>query len=146
MSAVTIQVSKTMAHSPTRVWALLSDFGNLSWMAAADMKFTLSTSGEGANMTRHLDVDGVGRIDERLELLEPASMRLGYAIPKSQAMPFDDYHAVIQLSATGDGGSRIDWEVRFDTQEMPAADAEQLIGAAYAAHGGWIDAALSAGS
>ncbi len=142
MTAVKVKASKTMSHAPDQVWNLLSDFGNLSWMMDSGMKFTLSTSGEGVNMTRHVDVDGIGRIDEQLELLDAASMRLGYTIAKNKVLPFDDYHVVIQLSAS-DGGTRIDWDVRFDTQEMAAADAEQLIGGTYAAHGDWIEAALS---
>ncbi len=147
MNTVNARASVSMAHSPTRVWGLLSDFGNLSWMAASGMKFTVSTSGEGANMTRHLDVDGVGRIDERLELLEPDAMRLAYTARTStggKMMP-DNYHVAIQLSAIGDG-SRVDWEVRFETQYADLAAAEKMATDSYAAHGRWIDAALLAGS
>ena len=144
MTAVKVHASKEMSHSVDRVWALISDFGNLSWMSAGGMEFKMTTTGSGLGMVRHIDVPGIIKIDERLDLLDESMRRLGYTIPKNTVLPFDDYRVIIALSETDSGGTRVDWNVRFDSAEMDAGEAEKMIGETYAQHGDWIDAALSA--
>ena len=145
MSAVTVHVSKEIPHPIERVWALLGDFGDLSWLAkGGGMEFAVTTTGEDLGMVRHIDVPGIAKIDERLELLDESARRLGYTIAKNDVFPFDDYHVVVELSEAG-SGTRIDWNARFDSAGMDAGEARKMIGDTYAEHGDWIDATLSTG-
>jgi hypothetical protein len=51
------------------------------------------------------------RVREEVEVWEPPS-RFGYTL--LSGLPLRDYHSVVTLSESGDGGTTVNWQSRFD--------------------------------
>ena len=60
---INVHVSRTINHAPAVAWALLADYGNMSWTGAP--KFEVE--GEGPGMIRRVIMDGLDPIEEVLE-------------------------------------------------------------------------------
>ena len=98
---VELTVIRNISASVDAVWAVLDDYGNLSWIPGAD---NVEVIGEGVGMTRRLHMPGLDSpIDETLTAKDIAAKTFSYTIPKNAVIPFDDYNATV--SVTGDTGS-----------------------------------------
>jgi hypothetical protein len=70
-----VTVKQKMGHPAEKVWALVADFGDISWMPAGT---PAEIEGEGPGMARIIG----GAIREQLESIDPASRTLVYTIPE----------------------------------------------------------------
>ena len=125
---VDLVVVKQIEASADAVWALLGNFGDMSWVPGAD---NVELIGEGVGMTRRINIPGLDSpIDEILSAKDDAAMTFSYTIPKNAVIPFDDYTASVSVTSEG-AGTRVDWACSFDEGEMPAEDAKNMISGSY---------------
>ncbi len=105
------------------VWAVMEKFGDLSWAAGID---EVVTKGEGLDMVREVRLTGkTGWIVERLVLLDPNEMRIGYVIDNDGMEGFSEYSAEAQVLSEGDG-SIISWvcDAKVDESERDQRKAQ----------------------
>ena len=82
-----------------RVWALVADFGDISWMPAGT---PVELEGSGPGMTRLIGA-GDHKIREQLESLDDASRSLVYAISEGIPFPVTGYRATMKVAESGGG-------------------------------------------
>ncbi len=129
MTNINITVERDIAADIETVWAILENFGDLSWIPGAD---NVEVIGEGIGMMRRILMPDLPPIEETLQSLNAKEKTLSYTIPMNEIIPFDRYTADVTLSTTGTNITHVDWHCSFDTGEMPEADARALIEGNYA--------------
>ena len=93
-------------------WGVFSDFAAFAeWNA---MPVQLQIAGSGVGMTRTMDIEGIGRISERLDELDEDNMQLAYTLVEGTPLGMVEYHAEVALSAAGDARTLIKWHGEFD--------------------------------
>lgn len=98
------------------VWEVLKDFGGfLKWGGGG--QGTIEVEGEGVGMMRTLNIPGLGLIQERVEVLDPATKTLSYRLVGGQPLGMAEYLAVVRLNESGDGACRIAWHGEFEGAE-----------------------------
>ena len=129
---IDVTVTRKIAADINKVWSILENFGDLSWIPGAD---NVEVSGQGVGMTRHIIMPGIPPINETLESLDAKNKTLSYSIPKNEIIPFDNYVADVSLTVIGgnaDGNAdknatHVNWHCSFDAGDMPEADARAAI-------------------
>ncbi|MBK6286094.1 MAG: SRPBCC family protein [Gammaproteobacteria bacterium] len=139
MSEMKVDVERDMAHPAAKVWAVLANFGDLSWAPGTERVEVL---GDGIGMTRRIYMPGMDPIDEVLEALDNEACQLRYSIPRGLPMPLDDYQATVRVEALPGGGSRIHWSARAQPRGIDAATASGLMHGSYAQMLDWLDTHL----
>ena len=137
-----ITVTKEIAAPAAKVWALLADFGNVSWIPMAG---DVAVDGSGPGMRRHIHGGGSGPIVERLVSVEPDERTLCYSIDENNPLPVHRYEATVRVSPVGDGRTAIAWDVSFE----PSGDegqAASAIGAIYEVMATWLETAAKGAS
>lgn len=106
------KVEKTIVikAEPAKVWAIVKDFGNMSWHPAiANTK----TEKKGEETFRTLTLKSGGDIYEKLRSADDAAMKMKYEIVSGVA-PVADYNAFMTVTAgPGAGESTVTWVGRF---------------------------------
>lgn len=128
MSEMKVDVEREMAHPAAKVWAVLANFGDLSWVPGAERVEVL---GDGIGMTRRIYMPGMDPIDEVLDTLDNEACRFQYSIPRGMPMPLDDYQATVRVEALASGGSRIYWSARAQARGIDAATASGILQGSY---------------
>ncbi|MBQ0795326.1 SRPBCC family protein [Zhongshania sp.] len=118
-----------------RVWALLEDFGDISWAPGIDK---IELIGSGIGMTRRLHIKGIDPIDEVLTAQDASTMSFAYDIPRGVPMPVTNYSANAKVTALDDGRCQIDWYGRAEPQGVSDSDAVAMINGAYEMLLQWI--------
>jgi hypothetical protein len=137
-----ITVTKEIAAPAAKVWALLADFGNVSWIPlAADV----AVDGSGPGMRRHIRGGGSDRIIERLVSIEPGEHTLCYSIDENNPLPVHRYEATVHVSPKGDGRTVIQWDVSFEPSH-DEGEAASAIGAIYDMMATWLETAAKGAS
>jgi carbon monoxide dehydrogenase subunit G len=120
-----VSQSVTIAASPDKVWAIIKNFGDLTWHPA--VKASPATDGENVGSVRTLDLGGP-KLVERLTAKSDAMMSYSYAITDDPAnvkvVPVTDYQSTIKVTKSGKG-SKVTWSGHFhraDPSAKPAAD------------------------
>lgn len=116
-------VTRELNVGVDKVWAVLGDFGNLSWVEGPDK---VESIGEGPGHIRRLFMTGLDPFDEILEAIDHAARSLTYIIPKNDVIPFDNYRSTVSVSGD-DNSCTINWTCEMDEGDMPEADAEKFI-------------------
>ena len=132
-----ITVTKEVAAPAANVWALLADFGNVSWIPMAR---SVVVDGSGLGMRRHIHGGGSAAIVERLVAIEPGESTLRYSIDENNPLPVHRYEATVRVSPAGDGRTAIQWDVSFE----PSGDEAEAAGAIEAIYGvmaTWLETA-----
>jgi len=108
-----------------KVWAIIKDFGNMSWLPAVGN--TTSEGGNKKGATRVLTLKDGGSITEELKKYDEAKMSYAYKITdmstaqtithagveeKVPALPVDNYSASIEVEAKGDA-SVVSWTAGY---------------------------------
>lgn len=132
---IDVKVSRNYDVPAARVWALLADFGNISWAPGMDK---VQVVGSGVGMVRRIDM-GDFVVEEKLESLDHNAMRFSYTIPK-MPMPLTDYRAGGQVVATGANSCRVDWFCTATPEGMSAEEATATVEGLYGQLLGWIQA------
>jgi hypothetical protein len=125
-----IEFQRDMDFPAARVWALLEDFGNMSW--APGVK-NVEIIGAGIGMTRRLHMDGMDPIDEVLETQDPATMSFSYSIPRGIPLPVTDYLAGARIESTGGNTCRVHWHGSCTPTDpsMSGEDLEAMLHSTY---------------
>ncbi len=125
---VELTVTRKLNANADKVWAILGDFGNLSWVPGPDK---VEVIGSGAGMIRRLYISGMDPFDEVLQSLHAQQKTFTYSIPKNAVIPFDNYVADVTVSAAADSTSQVTWHCTFDNGDMPEADAKSMLEGSY---------------
>jgi hypothetical protein len=122
-----VHVTGELGASVDETWKLVSDFGGL----LESMGVPVELSGpEGIGQERKISM-GPEPTVERLEELDNDAHRLVYSI-QSGPLPVDNYLATMQLSAIGEGRTKLDWSSTFDPAEgFAEADAVNIVSGIY---------------
>ena len=116
MNQVTYE--QNLAVAADKAWQVLADFGGfLKWAGSGSVE----TEGEGQGMIRHLDMEGVGKVSERADVIDHDNRILVYTLTQGQPIGMAKYQATVQLKAS-DTGCNISWLGEFDTIEEAAPD------------------------
>jgi uncharacterized protein YndB with AHSA1/START domain len=106
-----IEVSRTIAAPPERIWPLLADHeGMKKWAPVREVirRRPGAPEPDGVGAVRTVRAFGMV-VDERITAFEPG-VRLGYTLV--EGAPLRDHTGEIVLEP-GAGGTRVAWRVRF---------------------------------
>ncbi len=117
-----------------RLWRVVADFGDMSWLP--DGGANVRTEGSGPGMARLIAM-GDKTIREQLESLDEDARTLVYTIPENVPFPVTDYRATIRIGEAADG-CEIDWSCRFEPVGVSDAQAAEMIQGMYGTMIGWI--------
>jgi len=135
-----VHVQRELQHGADAVWALLADFGNMSWAPGIPR---LEVEGQGVGMVRKIYMDdGPNSIDEQLEVLDSERRYLEYSIPGNNPMPVSDYRASAEVTPLGEGRCRIDWRSRATPAGMSEAEVREILESTYGMMLDWIETHL----
>ena len=140
---VKVELVRDMDHPAGKVWAVMEDFGNLSWAGAPRVEVV----GEGVGMTRKVIMEGMDPIEEVLETMDPATMSFTYTIPRGMPLPVTDYRSGCRVESRGDTQSRVYWSCTCTATDdnMSESDVQALLEGTYSGMLDGLDAHLSAG-
>jgi hypothetical protein len=141
MSEMQVDVEREMAHPAQEVWAVLGNFGDLSWAPGPER---VEIIGDGVGMTRRIFMPGMDPIDERLEAIDHGERVLRYTIPRGLPMPIDDYRATVRVAALANGGSRVSWSALGHPRGVDTATASAILRDTYAHMLDWLDTHIGA--
>lgn len=140
MSNMSVEVTRDYSFPAAAVWAVLGNFGDLSWANNPPTEVI----GSGPGMIRRLTMPGLpAPIDEQLESLDNAARTLSYTIPRGLPMPVKNYAAVIRVEETGAGSCRVRWSATAIPDGVSAEQAGQIIEGAYGQMLGWLQDRLA---
>lgn len=122
---VEVNLTRDIAASSDAVWAVLENFGDLSWVPGAGDN--VEVIGEGVGMIRRINMEGLDPIDEVLESMDRAAKSLSYSIAKNAVIPFDKYVASVRVAEKDASTATVFWDCTFDEGEIPGADAKAMI-------------------
>jgi hypothetical protein len=102
-----VDVAAQSAASPEAIWALLADPTTWSVWGAWSRSEAIPDGSpyRGVGTRRRFRARGITSIEEVTEFAAPS--RFGYRL--ISGMPLRDYAAVVTLTPTADGGTRIRW-------------------------------------
>jgi len=135
----TITITKEIGAPAARVWSMLADFGNVSWIPVAG---EVVVEGSGPGMRRRIPGGAGTPIVERLVSIAPDERTLRYSIDENNPLPVHRYEATARVSPAEDGRATICWDVSFE----PAGDeahAKQAIVAIYDLMATWLETAAT---
>lgn len=136
-----VLLQRDYEFSAETVWALLSDFGNISWAPGMDK---VEVIGEGPGMIRRIFMPGMDPIDEVLQDMDHASMSFTYTIPSGIPMPVTDYKAGPTVVPTGADSCRVDWRGSATPVGVSDDEAAEIIKGFYTMLLQWVDEHLKA--
>jgi hypothetical protein len=143
MDKVEVHVSRELDFTPAQVWAVLGNFGDMSWTQGTER---VEVVGNGIGMIRRIFMPGMDPIDEVLESFDDAALTFSYSIPRGLPMPVSDYLADVEVQALGDNRTRVNWHATaVPTGGVSAADASAILHGAYGQLLGWLEEHLQRG-
>jgi len=92
---IEVKVEGEIAFSAEKVWGVIADFGNVSWVPGVEK---VELEGEGVGMIRHLTVPVFPQLHERMDAIDSEKMILDYSIPSVEFLHLKDYKARAQVS------------------------------------------------
>jgi hypothetical protein len=108
------KLAKTVeiAAPPQTVWALVKNFGDMSWHPAVEQ--TVADGGSD-KATRILKLKGGGEIKEELKKHDDAGMTYSYKITdvNIDVLPVASYSSSIKVQPGAGGGSVVEWNGAF---------------------------------
>lgn len=102
-----------IAAPPDKVWAVLSNFHDMSWLPVV-----AKTEGAGGNeidATRKLVLKDGNTVDEVLYKYDPQKMSYSYRITAVdvKVLPVTNYASTITVAPAGEGRSKVQWDGAF---------------------------------
>ncbi|MGY4308588.1 hypothetical protein ACVIJ6_005831 [Bradyrhizobium sp. USDA 4369] len=100
--------------APAKVWAVISNFQDMSWLGVVDK--TEGDKGNEIGATRKLTLKGGGTIDEELYKYDAEKMSYSYRITTVdvKVLPVTNYSSTISVAPSADGkGSVVEWSGAF---------------------------------
>lgn len=137
---IDVTVQRELPVAADRAWALISDFGDISWIPGMDK---VEVSGEGPGMVRAIHMPGdAPPITERLESLDDENRVLEYTVPSGIPMPATDYKAWAKVVPLGDDRCRIDWNCKAQEVGVSPQEATAMAAGFYNQLLDWVAAEL----
>ena len=123
---LTVSREAIVERPPATVWKLVGSFNSLDvWLPPVrGSSFTGNATQPGA--IRMLDLGNNASVTEKLLSYSGAEHRYSYAF-LSSPLPVKNYVATIELSAAGEGKTRIKWSSTFDAAGAPDDKAKEAI-------------------
>lgn len=121
---INVVVRKPCEAAAERVWALLSDFGNMSWVPGMG---PVTVEGEGVGMVRKIAFENAPPAVERLDASDAETMRFVYSVLSGNPMPIDNLRGSVALSALEDGRCMIEWTAQADGSALGDLEASALL-------------------
>ena len=122
---LSVRESTTLKAAPAQVWAVVQNFGDMSWVPP--VKNTTATQGNTPGSVRTIDLGGP-KLVETLRGYDAGSMSYHYTIDDTAAnkatLPVSNYSSTLQVQPGADGGSVVNWSGTFqraDTSDTPKA-------------------------
>ncbi|RFC64215.1 SRPBCC family protein [Fulvimarina endophytica] len=100
--------------APDKVWAVLSDFGNMSWHPRVES--VTATKGNEVGSVRTITYTTGGTMDEELSKLDADKMRLGTFIGHTNVdvIPATNYSSNVMVKpGDGENTSEVTWNAAF---------------------------------
>ena len=135
-----VSVKEQLGFPAQKVWGLVSDFGNVSWIQGLSKS---EVQGSGPGMVRLIYVGDNPPIEERLESVDPKTRTLRYTIPKNIPFPISEYRATMRVRDTGPGASELEWSCELTPKGIPEAQAVAMLEGMYKTMIGWVREALA---
>ena len=135
-----VSVTRELDHPVEKVWRLVSDFGDTSWMPEGT---ECRLEGEGPGMIRHVGAGGT-TLDETLESVDEGTKTLVYTIPGELPFPASDYRSTMVVHEKG-SGSELEWSCTFEPKGDPG-QAQAVMEGLYATLIGWMADAVDRSS
>ena len=124
-----VAVEKEIAGEVGKVWALMSDFGNLrAWNSEIE---SCEVEGEGVGAVRTFSMGGI-TIKERLEAWDEATKSYSYSITEGP-IPAKNYLAKVVLEDLGGTRTKVLWTSDFDAEGASEDDLIKLFEGIYSA-------------
>jgi len=123
---VEVVVERDIEVPAARVWALLADFGDISWSGMENVE----VEGEGVGMIRRIIV-GEGAAVERLEAYDPESMSFTYSIVSGNPLPIDNIKGSPKVTAVDDSNCRLSWTVTGAAAGISEQEAGDMLSGFY---------------
>ena len=136
---IEVHVERELAFAEDRVWALLSDFGDLTWTEGWDK---LETEGEGIGMVRRIIMPGIDPIEETLQSMDHDKKQFSYTIP-NMPIPVSDYRAEVSVAGVDTARSKVSWRCTAKQEGGSATDAAAMLEATYDQLLTWVEKALT---
>lgn len=108
-----------------KLWAVLSDFRNMSWVPGADT-LDIEFVGDGPGMYRLIDMGGK-KIREELYEVHPDELRVVYGITENNPLPVTDYRATMKITELGPKRCGLDWSCTFEPDGITVDQAEAAV-------------------
>ena len=140
-----IIAERTINAPVEKVWALVSDFANLSWYSGAEkVEHIRSGNADGNGDIRRITMPGMPEpVDEVLDSIDAANHSLSYHIPKTA---MEGYRVTVSLTAAGSAQTAAKWHASFDRVSAEGLTPEMMIEimeGTYSAMLGDIEASLA---
>lgn len=133
---IDLTVQRELPVSADKAWALISDFGDISWAPGMDK---VEVTGEGPGMVRAIHMPGdAPPIEERLEKLDQQNRLMEYTIPGGIPMPVSDYRAAAKVVPLTEDRCRVDWSCRAKEEGVSPQEAEAMVAGFYNQLLDWI--------
>ena len=139
MSDLEAEVVRDMDHSAASVWAVVADFGDLSW--AGDPQ--TEVIGNGPGMMRRLTIPGLPEpIEEVMDAIDHEGRVLNYSIPRGLPLPIGNYRASARIEELGAAACRVRWRGMATPQGVSAEQASAILQGTYAQLLDWLAARM----
>jgi len=107
----TIEVERELKAPIEKLWALVADFGNLSWYPAAEK---VERIGSGIGEIRRILLPGMpAAVEERLLELDPLQHRIVYQVLENEINIMQDYTVEASLRSAGEAATVALWHGHF---------------------------------
>ncbi len=106
MEDIRVAVVRELDAPVDAVWAVVSDFGNVSWAMPGAR---VDVIGEGVGMIRRMHMPDGSSVDEVLESRDADARTFSYAIPGQMPMPVADFRGWVELEPIAAGRTRVAW-------------------------------------
>ncbi|UXA19257.1 SRPBCC family protein [Mycobacterium sp. SMC-4] len=129
-----IAVAKEVGAPAWRIWELLSDFADVSWIPVTTQ---VDTDGEGIGMRRFIHGSGDQPVVETLTHVRAQRREIGYTVAGSP-LPVSRFEAVVNVEeGEHPHDSVLTWHVDYDPCG-PQEEAEEAIRTVYTLMAGWL--------
>ncbi len=110
---VRVELETQMNATPDRVWEFLTG-GGLQQAILEGYGEKIEVEGEGIGMVMTTHLKAGGRIQERIEALDPQERYMSYRLIDSGPMPYADYVGEMRVSDCGPGQSKVRVACKFN--------------------------------
>jgi Polyketide cyclase / dehydrase and lipid transport len=128
-----MRVNKHIDAAAERVWAILADFADVSWIPVAG---EVSVEGEGPGMRRLIGGSGTTPVAETLLWIKPEQKALSYEIANNP-LPVRRFLAVVTVTADDGTESTATWDIEYEP-EGDDAEARSAIETVYGMMADWL--------